>query len=309
MIPFRAISMFHAVARAGSIVGAAQEQGVTPSAISQQIHSLEAYLGTALMSKDGRTIKLTEAGERYFEMIDGSVERIVEATHALRGFRVVAALTVRAAPSLAAKWLMPRLAGFIEAHPQFEVRIDGTNEPTNFDREGVDVEIRHGEGHWPGLYVEPLLEEHFLPVCAPAYAAAGSLAPRDLLDRRLIHSVKSQIQWKHWFARVGIATDQRWSRVLFDRSHMVIDGAVGGFGIALESELLAWEELRDGRLVCPVPDPPDVTAVTQWIVCPHERLRLGKVRAFIDWVRAERDAWQREAAAFRTSYGLIVKDT
>lgn len=308
MIPFRAISMFHAAARAGSIVGAAQELGVTPSAISQQIHSLEAYLGTALMIKDGRTVKLTEAGERYFDMIVGSVDRIVEATHALRGFRIVSALTVRAAPSLASKWLMPRLGAFIESHPQFEVRIDGTNEPTNFEREGVDVEIRHGEGQWPGLYVEPLLLEHFLPVCAPVYAAAGSLAPADLPGRRLIHSVKSQIQWEYWFARVGIAPDKRWSRVLFDRSHMVIDGAVGGFGIALESELLAWEELRDGRLVCPVSDPPEVTAVTQWIVCPHERLRLAKVRAFIDWVRAERDAWQREAAAHK-SQGLIVKDT
>jgi DNA-binding transcriptional LysR family regulator len=295
MVPFRAISMFHAAARAGSIARAAQELGVTPSAISQQVHSLESYLGTALLIKDGRNVKLTEAGERFYDMIIGGIDQIVTATHALRGFRAVSVLTVRAAPSLASKWIMPRLAAFIDAHPQLEVRVDGTNEPTNFDREGVDVEIRHGEGRWPGLFVEGLVEERFLPVCSPQYAGAGSLSPDDLLGRRLIHSVKSQVQWPHWFAALGMVPDRRWDRVLFDRSHMVIDGAVGGLGIALESEMLSWQELSDGRLVCPVARPPTIKAVTQWIVCPHDRLRLSKVRAFVEWIRAERDAWAREA--------------
>lgn len=305
MVPFRAISMFHVTARSGSIVGAAQELGITPSAVSQQIHSLEVYLGTSLLIRDGRKIKLTEAGERYFDMISRGIDQVVEATDRIRGFRAASVLTVRASPSFASKWLLPRLPTFINAHQNLEVRIDGTNEPTNFDREDIDVEIRHGEGQWQGVFVEALVEERFLPVCSPRYEDAASLAPGDLPQRRLIHSVKSLVQWTHWFAALGIVPARRWERVLFDRSHMVIDAALSGLGIALESDLLTWQELSDGRLVCPVSCPPQMTAVTQWIVCPHERLRLAKVRAFLDWVRSERDAWLDEVAKARRGEPIL----
>ena len=87
---------------------------------------------------------------------------------------------------------------------------------------------------------------------------------------------------------------------------MVVDAAAGGLGIALESNMMMWNELRDGRLVCPVPNPPPITAVTQWIVCPHDRLRLSKVRSFIEWLQAERDAWLAEVAAAGSPAAGIV---
>ena len=72
---------------------------------------------------------------------------------------------------------------------------------------------------------------------------------------------------------------------------MAIDAAVNGIGIALESDLMMWRELRDGTLVCPLRRPPPASRVTQWLVCPHDRLRQRRVRTFLDWVRAERDLW------------------
>jgi DNA-binding transcriptional LysR family regulator len=201
-------------------------------------------------------------------------------------------LTVRAAPSVSSKWLLPRLASFVDANPDIELRLDGTNEPTDFGKENVDLEIRHGEGGWPGLFVESLGKERFFPLCAPSSFAAGSLSAEDLLKQRLIHSVKSQMQWPRWFMEAGIESAGRWKRVLFDRSHMAIDAAVDGLGIGLESELLAWRELSDGRLVCPVKDPPEVMLSTQWIVCPHGHLRHRKTRTFLDWLRRERETWR-----------------
>jgi LysR family transcriptional regulator, glycine cleavage system transcriptional activator len=191
---------------------------------------------------------------------------------------------------------LPRLASFVDAYPRYEVRLDGTNEPTDFAREGVDVEIRHGEGKWPGLFVEGVAEEHFFPVCAPSYAAPASLRASDLIGHRLIHSVKSQVQWPAWFKAQGIKAERGWRRLLFDRSHMAIDAAAAGMGIALESNLMMWREWRDGTLICPLIDPPPVTLVTQWIVCPNDHLRHSKVRAFVDWVRKERDAWGAAAS-------------
>jgi LysR family glycine cleavage system transcriptional activator len=259
--------------------------------VTQQIQLLEMQLGTSLMVKLGRRIALTEAGERYFTSIRDQVERITEATDQIRGFRSLMALNVRATPTLSAKWLLPRLGSLIDLHSDLEVRLDGTNEPTDFDRESVDVEIRHGDGRWPGLFVEGLAEEEFWPVCAPTYASAESLAPSDLPGRRLIHSVKSQAQWPRWFALAGVEPTTRWRKVLFDRSHMAIDAAAGGLGIALESTLMTERELAQGALVRPVRDAPEIRLVTQWIVCPRDHLRRRKVQLFLDWLRQERDEW------------------
>ncbi len=176
-LPTRAIWAFHAAAKAGSISRAAEELGVTPSAVTQQIQVLETQLGLSLMHKVGRRIVLTEAGERYFATITDEIGRITEATSEIRGYRSVTALTVRATPTLSNKWLLPRLSSFLDQHPQLEIRLDGTNEPTDFSRELVDVEIRHGDGRWPGLFVEPMGEEEFIPVCTPDYAAPGTLEP------------------------------------------------------------------------------------------------------------------------------------
>ena len=291
MTPWRAIAVFEVVARCRSLSKAAAQLHVTPSAVSQQIQALELHLGTTLLNKAGRGVVLTEAGERYFEMITGEVQRIGEATQRIRGFRSQAVLTVRTTPTLGSKWLLPRLRAFVEAHPDIELRLNATPEATDFSREDVDVEIRHGEGRWPGVFVEALTEETFLPVCAPGCAAAASLAPADLVQHRLIHSVKSQVQWPQWFAAAGTRPNQPWRRLLFDRSHMAIDAAADGLGIALESSLMLWRELRSGALVCPVSNPPRVALTTQWIVCPFEHLHKAKVRLFLDWLRAERQAW------------------
>lgn len=295
-VPIRAITVFHTVARAGSISRAADELGVTPSAVTQQIQVLELQLGISLMSKVGRRIVLTEAGERYFASVTDEIDRIVEATNTIRGYRSVTTLTIRATPTVSNKWLLPRLGAFLDNHPELEVRLDGTNEPTDFNREMVDVEIRHGDGRWPGLFVEGLTEEYFLPVCAPTYAPEDTLHPSEVLNYRLIHSVKSQAQWSRWFALANIEAPDRWKRVFFDRSHMAIDAACDGFGIALESNLMMWRELRDGRLICPVKAPPQIRLTTQWIVCPRDHLRQKKVRAFLEWLRKESALWREKEA-------------
>lgn len=294
-LPLRAIAVFDVVARCCSLTKAAAELFVTPSAVSQQIHALELHLGTTLLKKAGRGVALTEAGERYHEMIAPDVQRIHEATQRIRGFRSRATLTVRTTPTLGNKWLLPRLHRFLDANPDVELRLNATTEPTDFSREAVDVEIRHGEGQWSGMFVEGLAQERFIPVCAPAYAPAGSLKAEELVQHRLIHSVKAQLQWPQWMSACHIPATGDWSRLLFDRSHMAIDAAVDGLGIALESHLMMWRELRDGRLVCPVRAAPVFELTTQWIVCPFDYLRKAKVQLFLDWLRQERAQWQEES--------------
>ena len=116
--------------------------------------------------------------------------------------------------------------------------------------------------------------------------------PSDLTHHRLIHSVKSQAQWPRWFAMAGVEPAVRWRKVLFDRSHMAIDAAAGGLGIALESTLMTERELAEGRLIRPVRDAPEIRLVTQWIVCPRDHLRRRRVQLFLEWLRSERESWQ-----------------
>ncbi|RGP35164.1 LysR substrate-binding domain-containing protein [Pseudotabrizicola alkalilacus] len=293
MVPFRAISVFYQVATLNSVAAAAEHLGVTPSAVTQQLRALEQQIGTSLVTKVGRKIRLTEAGERYFEMIAEQVEGIIASTQLIQGAKPSTLLTIRATPTISTKWLLPRLPAFLDANPDIDIRLDGTNEPTDFARDLVDVEIRHGTGKWTGLHIEPLVEERFVPVCAPSLAGQGALQVGDLTGFRLIHSVKAQVQWNTLFQKAGIADQGVMKRLYFDRSHMAVDAAVLGLGVALESTLMMERELQTGQLVVPLRDVPEMRVTTQWLVCPHANLRRRRVKRFLDWVRDQARDWQR----------------
>ena len=284
-VPFRAVVVFHAVASTGSVRAAAARLNITPSAVSQQTRLLEEHLGVPLFTKSGRTNLLTEAGERYFDLICDSVCRIENATVRMRGVAMRNGLTVRSAPTFATKWLMPRVDDFLWRNPDIDLRIDATTETTDFDREGVDLDIRYGEGRWPGLHCEPVAEEQILPLCSPSLAAPNSLSVTELLSHRIIYSVKALVSWESWLAAVGVPRPLNWRRLLFDRSYMAVQAATDGLGVALESDLFAEKEIRSGALVCPLREPPHITIQANWIVCPPGRRQAPKVRKFREWLQ------------------------
>nr|WP_226898437.1 LysR substrate-binding domain-containing protein [Mangrovicoccus algicola] len=300
--PFRSIAVFYYVARHNSIVAAAEELNVTPSAVSQQIKSLEEQIGTKLVSRTGRSIRLTEAGERYFELISDKVEGVALATEQMRAARHTANMVIRTTPTIATKWLLPRLGRFLELVPDTNIRIDGSNEPVDFNRDNVDLEIRHGLGGWPGLYAEPLTEERFIPVCAPALAPAGALKPAEVLELPVIRSVKAQVQWSDWSEAQALHARPGRGTLSFDRSHMAVDAAVLGLGVALESELMMEAELRAGRLVMPVERTPRLQIATQWLVCPRSNLRRHRVTQLIEWLRGEAATWREGSPANTLEY-------
>ncbi|HTV68798.1 MAG TPA: LysR substrate-binding domain-containing protein [Rhizobiaceae bacterium] len=100
---------------------------------------------------------------------------------------------------------------------------------------------------------------------------------------------------------VGVEPPRRRQRLLLDRSHMSVDVAAIGVGVALESTLFMGAELADGSLVCPVADPPNIKVTSQWIICPSDRMRYEKVRLFLAWLMKEREDWikaeQRQISA------------
>jgi LysR family transcriptional regulator, glycine cleavage system transcriptional activator len=287
-LPYKAIAAFHATAQLGSLAEAAVALGVSPSAISQQISYLERHLATTLFVRQNRKIKLTEAGERYFESVAAALDLMENATDRVRGYKESNTLSMRAAPSFATKWLLPRVASIIESFPKTGIRLDATNELTDFEREGVDLDIRYGAGDWPGLYLENIGQEAFVPLVSPSLASEGSLTVDDLRRFRLIHSVKSLVTWPQFFRAHNLDWIPPVAQTLrFDRSYMVVDAASRGLGIALESKFIAEVEIASGKLVCPVATATPFMVQSHWIACPAGHLRLSKVERFLSWLRTE----------------------
>lgn len=285
-LPFKAIAAFHATARYGTVTKAGEALGVSPSAVSQQIRLLEHHLATTLFLRQNRRMLLTEAGERYFESISTALDMVEGATRRVRGFNAANVLLVRAAPSFATKWILPRLDDFLAREKALGVRLDATNEPTDFDRDGVDLEIRYGRGEWPGLYVESLVEDEFRPMASPALLPRPALTVAEIAGFRLIQSVKALASWSQFFHQNGLPERIAPAAGLqFDRSYMAVEAAANGLGLCFESTLLAHRELASGRLVCPVPDARPIAVRAHWIVCPHKHLRMRKVESFLAWLR------------------------
>src|SRR5271155_3983663 len=204
-LPLNALRAFDAAARRLSFAGAAEELGVTPSAVSQQIRGLEKRLGRPLFERLNRAMKLTEAGEQLALPLSGlflEMSDLVEAARSQRTSR----LEVSALPSFAAKWLAPRIARFQSAHTDSRIRIAGSDQLVDFNRQKIDVGIRYGSGDYPGLFVERLTKVSAFPVCSPEFAARTR--GQDLSKLPLIHDENSLRAaglptWNAWFAANG----------------------------------------------------------------------------------------------------------
>ena len=287
--PLIAVRYFEAAARHLSFTKAAQELHVTHSAVSHQIKALEEWLGVPLFRRLNRSLMLTEAGQAYARPVRESLEKLGEASRALRSREQTGTLTVSVIPSFAAKFLVPRLGGFRRAHADIDVRISASERLVDFAREDVDVAIRYGRGNWPGLRIDRLVRENIFPVCSPQLLAgpAALRVPADLLQHTLMHdSDWPESMWQRWLAVAGVKAEQLKPSLSFNYSNLMIQAAIDGLGVALSQEALVRDDLASGRLVRPFDiDMPGDYAY--YVVTPEAAAERPKVKAFREWLLAE----------------------
>ena len=285
--PLTALVAFEAVARRLSFARAAEELYLTPSAVSHQIARLEQFLGFLLFERTPRGILLSDAGESYLKRVAGALGAIGDATNDIRkGARNT--LHVHSSTSIASLWLMPRLAGFVHAYPEISLSLSASPVHSDFALGQVDVDIRYGISEWPNLVVEPIFEEHILPLASPDLLARQPVhVPSDLLKRPLIQSTVNLVQWPAWFAsRNLIGMPERFA-FRFDRASMSLEAAVQGLGIALESDRLASQHIEAGRLR-PVFHPAWSLAIkAHFMVYPERHARRTEVARFVAWVKEQ----------------------
>src|SRR5438045_5962001 len=181
---------FEAAARHLSFTQAASELNVTQTAISHQIKRLEQELGIRLFVRQNRALALTPEAKDYLPGVRAAFNDLRLATDRVLRKDNDHVLTVSTLASLAAKWLLPRLSAFQEAHPDIDVRITTSTSLVDFKSGDVDAAIRYGRGHWPGLRADWLMADELFPVCSPALVAGKEplREPEDLADQVLLHS-------------------------------------------------------------------------------------------------------------------------
>jgi len=286
--PLKALLAFEAAARRGSFALGAQELAVTPSAVSHHIQQLEDFLGVPLFQRHPGRAALTAAGRTYARELEHAFGVIAEATNLVapqsqRGYLVVAS-----GPSFAAKWLQPRLPEFLRANPEVRIRLSTLSDHDDLDTTRFDIAIAYGHPNTSKLDVEPLLLERLRPLCSPALAATLALCtPQDLLRATLIHS-SNGLTWSEYLRRVCGEEVRPDNELWLDRSVMAIEAAVDGLGVVLESELLAAEELNDGRLIAPFNDAQFSIEVTSYYLVRSRGYQSSSQAAatFEAWLRS-----------------------
>ena len=254
----QSLKAFDASARHLSFTRAAAELNVTPAAISHQIKELEKQIGVSLFLRTSRHMQLTRQGHILRPAITDALAGLTSALQRIRQAENPTQIRVTASPSIAAKWLVPRLDRFLDTVPGADVRIDVSSSVLDFERDDVDVAIRFGDGNYPGLAVDKLFSDTLFPVCSPALLKGRNpiREPRDLLLHTLIHldyEAQGAVwpNWRMWMQAAGI-TDFNDTRGLhFSQTSLAVQAAIDGHGVALGDSSLVADDIAAGRLVKP----------------------------------------------------------
>jgi LysR family glycine cleavage system transcriptional activator len=292
LVHLNALRAFEAAARQLSFAAAASELNVTPSAISQQIRTLEEYLNMPLFIRSKVGITLTPQARDAYPAIRDGLEQLARGFERLRFSQHDRLVTLTAPPSFAAHWLLPRIDRFRQQHPDLEIRLDASDRLADFAAEGIDIGVRYGLGGYPGLVADKLLAEQVVPVCSPTLLSSGATADEAWFARMtLIHDTTSEFDptfptWKQWFQARGMAGVDASRGLRVNSSLLAIQAAIDGQGIALARTVIAERDVRSGRLVAPLPHAERTRCAYYVVHVPHA-LTHRKVRAVREWLFAE----------------------
>ncbi len=296
--PLNALRAFEAAARHLSFTRAAAELNVTPAAVGHQVRALEDHLGVQLFRRLNRSLLLTDAAQACLPDLREGFARLAVAVETIQVRDARGVLTATVAPSFAAKWLVPRLDRFRALHPDITVRIDTAMAEVDLGREGIDIGIRFGAGHYPGLRVERLMGEVLFAVCAPVLCKEPRALrqPADLREHTLLHidgetADAAWPDWPTWMRAAGCGDVNATVGPRFTQSIMAVQAAIEGQGVVIAPLSVVADDLAAGRLTRPF----DCVAGTEtgfawYVVSPEAIAGNPKVAAFRDWIMAETQA-------------------
>jgi len=305
--PLNALRAFEAAARHLSVKKAAIELNVTPAAVSHQIRMLEDYLGVQLFHRYNRALELTDAARAAMPKLREGFDALIQAVERLRSHVSGGVLTVSAAPSFAARWLMPRLHRFIAAHPEVDVRVSARMRRVSVDGKGdvaeratveawlddSDIAVLYGRGNYPGMWVKKLLDLTLTPICSPQLLEGEHAlrSPADLVHHMLLHDDTGDLYdnepfWDVWLKAAQASGVDSHRGPHFSHAVLAFEAAMDAVGVVATMPILAAEDIAAGRLVTPfelhVP-----LASAYYLVCQDTASTRPAVTLFRDWLLDE----------------------
>jgi len=282
-----ALAAFETAARHQNFAHAAEELHLTASAVSHHVRKLEARLGVTLFQRHARGVSLTAEGRRLADSASqaiGDLDGVMQELRARRDAHDT--VTITTLHSFVHGWLIPRLPGFVAAHPQIRLRIDTGFALTRFEQGGPDFGIRFGPGHWPGLTSRLLLEERLFAAASPRHPGLADIrSVADIAAQPLLADL-SHFGWHDWFRANGEQPPVDDARMVFSDSTDMLEAAAHGLGISLAREHVAAPWLADGRLVA-LPGTPIAGSRAYHLVFPGTRRLRAPARTFHDWLLAQ----------------------
>lgn len=245
----KSLRAFEAVALYGGVRAAAGELCVTQSAVSHQIHQLEAFLGVRLFAKKGRLLELTEQGRNYLQRVTDAIHQLEQATSQISQFKSGTPLTISAPPSFLANWLLPNLKSFEDAFPDTPLKLVQSL-TLDASSPSADIAIEYRLQPSPGSNSALLFPDDLSVFAAPDYVKKLKLKSIDDLERaRLIETERRLTSW------IDVLSDKAWVRghrfLSVPYSLHAFEAARLGLGVALGNRLNAAPLLGAGALITP----------------------------------------------------------
>lgn len=291
--PLNAIRAFEAAARHGSYVGAADELGVSAAAVSQQVKNLEDFLGKQLFRRYNNRIALTDAGQTIYSGASDALQSISAMTEQVVSGRARTRLVISSVPSMAERWMVPRLALYRQGVANFRFEMRSEEDLVDFTRYEIDLRLSYGVNHYPDMVSIPLMRDEVVPMCSPAYLVrnrnAGEYKLAAVPDDDLIHtnwgpSFVSHPTWQIWLAAEGRVPDEtRGYRV--GSSSLALDLAVSGVGVALGQREMGADDLAAGRLVV-LDERPLPLGHAYCLVYPPTKARKAGLIDLVNWLKS-----------------------
>lgn len=282
--PLNPLRAFEAAGRHVSFTRAADELGVTQTAVSRQVAVLEAFLRCRLFERHNSALVITDAGRAYLHSVRPALETIAEATAMTRG-RSKNVVKVRVYLTFALRWLLPRLPAFRAAYPNIEINLTTSLLPVDFERDDLDVNICHGTGNWPGSVATKIFEDQLTPLCAPSLmeGPGAPKTPADLDNVCLLHSRNRVADWGDWFRHLGLERRSE-DGITLETSSLIYEAARQGLGFAMGQVSLVKSELARGELLAPFP----VMRRESGYYLTHKQGRIEpKTATFKNWLLKE----------------------
>ncbi|MDO6459591.1 LysR substrate-binding domain-containing protein [Granulosicoccaceae sp. 1_MG-2023] len=282
--PLNWLRSFEATARHLNFTQAAAELSLTQAAVSQQIKGLETRLGMMLFKRLPRGLEMTDAGKAYLPVVHECIRRLATATDEIFGQGKSRALTLRCNLVFFTNWLAPRLHGFRDAYPEIGIRFT-SNIWIEEDNREADMEIRYGNGQWPGLESDRLTWDELFPVCSPVLSEglAPPEKPEDLCHHTLLHVIGYEEGWGYWLDQTGHPGAKSLQDLQFDTLITALEMARRGGGIALGRTSLVRDLLEKRELIAPF-DLSVATSEAFYLVRAEHKYIHPHAEIFRDWI-------------------------